>query len=200
MTTRMTITTNRKRMTMKQANKSYIIGISGPSGSGKSTLAAYLAEHLPGAVTVCSDHFFKKELPKIVSPLDGAEYPDWNHPTSVDFTAMAEKLDALSSDPDIRYIIAEGAYIYCIPEIRERCDYKLYVTATIGMRLYRRICRNIVKMGQTAEFIGGYYLACARYREAEYSVPSARYADLIIDNEHDFTPAKEEILGKLQIN
>jgi len=33
------------------------------------------------------------------------------------------------------------------------------------------------------EFIGGYYLNCARYREREYSLPSAAFADIRVPNE-----------------
>ncbi len=173
-----------------------VIGVSGPSGSGKSTLSAYLCEQLPGAVYVSADRYFKKELPRMISPLDGEEYPDWNHPMSVDFDAMAAEIDRLKNDPAVQYIIADGAYIYCSAPIRERCDYKIFVSCAIESRIYRRICRNIREKGQTPEFIGGYYLACVRYREAEYSVPSARFADLLVTNEHDFVPEKEEILGK----
>ena len=180
-------------------HKPHIIGISGPSGSGKSTLSKYLAENLPGAVVICSDRYFKKELPKMISPLDGEEYPDWNHPTSVDFDAMAAEIEALCENPEVQYLLVDGAYIYCNEKIREMLDYKIFVTAQLETRLYRRICRNIKEKGQTPEFIGGYYLACVRYREAEYSVPSRRFADLIVDNEHNFIPSKEQILGKLKI-
>ncbi len=173
-----------------------IIGVSGPSGSGKSTLSAYLCEQLPGAVIVLADKYYKKELPTMVSPLDGEAYPDWNHPTSVDFAGMAEEIRQLKNNPDVRYIIADGAFIYCNDEIRALCDYKIFVSCAIESRIYRRICRNIKTKGQTPEFIGGYYLACVRYREAEFSVPSARFADLLVDNELDFSPKKEEILEK----
>ncbi len=173
-----------------------VIGVSGPSGSGKSTLSKYLCENLPDAVYVSADKYYKKELPKITSPLDGKEYPDWNHPTSVDFAGMAEEIERHKADPSISYIIADGAFIYCSDEIRRLCDYKIFVSCAIESRIHRRICRNIRERGQTPEFIGGYYLACVRYREAEYSVPSARFADLLVDNELDFVPVKAEILEK----
>lgn len=175
-------------------DKVRIIGVSGPSGSGKSTLAAYLCEKLPNAVIVGADKYYKKELPQMVSPLDHRTYPDWNYPSSIDSDAMCREIDALCENRDIRYIIADGAFIFCIDEIRKRLDYKIFVTANIETRLYRRICRNITLKGQTPEFIGGYYLACVRYREAEFSVPSAQYADLIVENEYEFLPSREKIL------
>ena len=183
--------------------KPIIVGISGPSGSGKSTLAQMLCERLPRAVVVNADKYYKKELPVIVSPLDGREYPDWNHPTAIDADAMCAELDALAQREDLDYIIADGAFIFCIDALRERFDYKIFVTAQIETRLYRRICRNITLKGQTPEFIGGYYLACVRYREAEFSVPSQKWADTVVDNERDFGDAPEkiaEILGNLRKN
>ncbi len=168
-------------------NKTKIIGISGASGSGKSTLAAALCESLneAGQTTLYlpADRYFKKDLPKMISPLDGQEYPDWNHPTSIDSDRMVKDLDATAQSGEYRYIVAEGAFIYCIEPLRVRMAYKIWVDASIEMRIFRRISRNVVTKGQTVEFIGGYYLSCARYREREFSLPSAVYADFRIQNE-----------------
>ena len=168
------------------SSKPFVIGISGPSGSGKSTLSAALADLLPRTVVVNADKYYKKELPVITSPLDGKDYPDWNHPTSIDAAGMCAELDSLCERDDIDFIIADGAFIFCIDEVRQRLDYKIFVWAEIETRIYRRICRNITLKGQTPEFIGGYYLACVRYREAEYSVPSRKWADIEVNNERDF--------------
>lgn len=179
------------------SRKPIVIGISGPSGSGKSTLADNLAKTLPNAVVVNADKYYKKELPRIVSPLDGEEYPDWNHPTSIDADGMCAELDALRARDDLDFIIADGAFIFCIDAVRERLDYKIFVWAEIETRIYRRICRNITLKRQTPEFIGGYYLACVRYREAEYSVPSQKWADVIVNNERNFGDMPEKLTQTL---
>ena len=175
------------------SHKPLVIGIYGPSVSGKSTLSARRSELLPRTVIINADKYYKKDLPKIVSPLDGEEYPDWNHPTSIDADGMCAELDALCARDDIDFIIADGAFIFCIDAIRARLDYKIFVWAAIETRIYRRICRNITLKGQTPEFIGGYYLACVRYREAEYSVPSRKWADVTVDNERDFGDMPEKL-------
>lgn len=180
------------------SRKPVVIGISGPSGSGKSTLSAMLAETLPRCVVVNADKYYKKDLPKIVSPLDGKEYPDWNHPTSIDADGMCAELDSLCEREDVDFVIADGAFIFCIEEVRARLDYKIFVWAEIETRIYRRICRNITLKGQTPEFIGGYYLACVRYREAEYSVPSQKWADVIVNNERDFGDMPEKLTETLR--
>lgn len=119
----------------------------------------------------------------MISPLDGKEYPDWNHPTSIDSEQMRQDIIGACESGEYRYIVAEGAYVFCIEPLRTLMDLKIWVDASIEMRIFRRIVRNVVTKGQTIEFIGGYYLNCARYREKEFSLPSAEYADLRIPNE-----------------
>jgi len=160
-----------------------IIGVSGGSGSGKSTFAAALCEKLDGALCICSDRYFRKELPKMISPLDGKEYPDWNHPESIESEQMRQDILAACESGEYRYIVAEGAYVFCIEPLRALMDLKIWVDASIEMRIFRRIARNVVTKGQSVEFIGGYYLNCARYREREYSLPSAAFADIRVPNE-----------------
>ncbi|MGI6743762.1 MAG: uridine kinase family protein [Eubacteriales bacterium] len=166
--------------------KAFVIGISGASASGKSTLCEQLMPLL-GENTSCIllDKFYKKELPRIISPLDGKEYPDWNHPDSIDRAAAYDFIkNEISSG--FKYLILDGAFLFCIDELCELCDYKIYVTATIETRLYRRIKRNLIIKNQTLEQIADYYLATVRYREREYSIPSSKYADLMLDNENGF--------------
>ena len=59
---------------------SYIVAVSGASGSGKSTFAEALKTYLEtknGRVCViAADRYFKKDLPKMISPVTGEEYSD----------------------------------------------------------------------------------------------------------------------------
>ncbi len=181
----------------------YLVAVSGASGSGKSTFADALKTYLESLQkTVCviaADRYFKKDLPKIISPADGEEYSDWNHPDSVDMPAFLAAVREAMDSGEYDFVLIEGVTIFCHEAVRDMADVKLYVDASIEMRIYRRIARNVVTKGQTIEFIGGYYLKCARYREMEYSLPSAKYADWHIDNEWGFDIEKEgaKIMKKL---
>ena len=73
-----------------------------------------------------------------------------------------------------------------IEGILDISDVKIFVDASPEMRIFRRIARNTALMGQTVEFIGDYYLKCARYREAEFSLASAHHSDMHVDNEWGF--------------
>ncbi len=179
---------------------SLVIAVSGASGSGKSTLSAELKKYLEAkskkVEIVPADRYFRKNLPAMVSPADGQTYPDWNSPDSVDMDALADEVERLKNDGDLDYTIVEGVTIFLSDRLRELADVKIYTDATIEMRIFRRIRRNVVEKDQTIDFIGGYYLKCARYREAEYSLPSAKYADFHVDNEWGFDI--EEVAKKIQ--
>lgn len=159
-----------------------VIGIAGPSGGGKSTIAAVLEKKLNARV-FHTDSYFRNDLPDMVSPDDGKTYPDWNHPESIRYTDLANDIREAVDRAEDEYILVEGALLLAIEELRNLLDVKVFVDARIETCLYRRIVRNIALMGQTPEFIGGYYLKCARHREAEYCRPSVRYADYVIDND-----------------
>ena len=176
--------------------KPIIIGLCGPSGSGKSTIARALSEELNCDV-FCADRYFKSELPKMISPDDGNEYPDWNSLESINYEALANDVKAYVEKSDKKYVIVEGSLIFAIELIDSMLDFRLFVTAKPETCIYRRIVRNITLMGQSAEYIGSYYLKCARHREAQFCLPNISKADVVIDNdvsfENDLKTAVERI-------
>ena len=173
----------------------YIIEISGASGSGKSTFTGALKELLEKNGLRCAvfaaDAYFKNPLPTMISPADGETYSDWNHPTSFDSEKLAEDIIKAKNSGEYDYILTEGVTIFCVPEIRDLADCRVFIDAEIETRIFRRIARNVVTKGQTIEFIGGYYLKCARHREKEFCLPSAKYAHIRVDNEYGFDAEKE---------
>ena len=191
----------------------YIVAVAGASGSGKSTFAEELKKYLglhggcrnsdkcPNSngctnktARVCivpADRYFKNPLPTMVSPADGETYPDWNSPESVDMDALYAEITRIRDSGEAEYVIVEGVTILCDEKIRAAADVRVFIDASIEMRIYRRIKRNVETKKQSIEFIGSYYLKCARYREKEYALPSAGYADMHVDNEWGFDIEKE---------
>ena len=163
-----------------------IIGICGPSGSGKSTVADLIAKKLDAEI-IHADAFFKSELPTMVSPEDGKEYPDWNSPDSVRYGEIASILRGKKENGGRGFLIVEGLLIFAVNEICGLIDSKIFVYASPETCLYRRIVRNMSLFGMSVQEIGEYYLKCARYREREYCLPHKNDADYLLENETDCT-------------
>lgn len=177
--------------------KTKIIGICGPSGGGKSTIAAELAEQLSASV-IHLDHYFKSELPQICSPDNHQYYPDWNSPESIRSDEVLARLRAEKESGKSGWLIVEGMLLFCIEPLYELLDYKIFVSAKIETCLYRRIVRNVTLFNQSPEYIGEYYLRCARHREAEYCLPYTNKADFIIDNDFSYSDQLEQVQQILQ--
>ncbi len=184
-------------------DKTRVIGICGPSGSGKSRIAGEMAEKLGGCRVISADSFFKPTLPTMVSPDDGETYPDWNSPDSVDYGKLAGAIreairKAGREEGAPRYVLVEGVMIFFVDEVRELLDLKVFVTARPETCLFRRITRNMKLFGQTPEFIGNYYLRCARHREAEFCLPTVKYADFVIDNDVSYESDLEKCVESIK--
>ena len=113
-------------------------------------------------------------------------------------SAFAAQLDPTVEElSDLRTAVSE-AVTNCIVHAYRDTVGKIYVTASIETRLYRRIKRNLIIKKQSLEQIADYYLASVRYREKEYSIPSMRYADIVIDNENGFCGMDGFCAGKIR--
>lgn len=88
--------------------------------------------------------------------------------------------------------------IFFVDEVRELLDLKVFVTARPETCLFRRITRNMKLFGQTPEFIGNYYLRCARHREAEFCLPMVKYADFVIDNDVSYESELEKCVESIK--
>lgn len=172
--------------------KTLVIGISGGSGSGKSHFCReFIKEYGSGNVILISaDHYFKKELPKMISPLTQKEYDDWNSPESLDYDALMEDVKrALEKAPAI--LMIEGAYIFVYEELRELMHLKIFIDTDIELRLYRRIKRNMKIFNMEMDEIAEYFTESARFQEEKYSIPTKIYADIIFNGAKDFTVPKQ---------
>lgn len=171
-------------MDMKQQ---LVIGVSGGSGSGKSHFCKefvklYEANEI---VLISADHYFKRELPKMTSPLTQKEYDDWNSPESLDYPRLLEDVKRATKE-DVKVILVEGAYIFVYEELRKMMQLKIYIDTDIELRLYRRIKRNMEVFKIEMNEIATYYIESARYQEQIYSTPSKIYADLIFNGAKEF--------------
>jgi uridine kinase len=174
-----------------------VIDVSGPSGSGKSTLCKRLLSEFKDNSYIELDRFYKNILPKVISPINGREYDDWNQPDSIDEEKVFAALKEAKSS-GYKYIIVDGAFLFCFPRLLEETDVKIYTDASIETRFYRRIKRNLGWGNLTLDDIAEYYLNCARFSEKKYSVASKKYADIVINTEYDFENQLSILIKKIR--
>ncbi|MCE2496191.1 MAG: hypothetical protein J4F31_06415 [Flavobacteriales bacterium] len=126
------------------------MGIGGVSQAGKSALAGRLA-------TACSDRTVTVLalddfcLPESELPLwtdnEGREFPDWEHPSSVDVSRLTPAIDAAMKLSDL--VIAEGILLFHHREINKRFDQRILLEVDEATYFDRR--RNDLRRGTPSE-------------------------------------------------
>ena len=167
--------------------KTLVIGIAGGSGSGKSTFAKLLAEKLQPlkTVSISTDGFFRRPLPKMISPVSGKEYEDWNCPESIDSRRLIETVEqARLEGPQV--VLVEGLSVLYFPELVKLLDLKIVIDLDSDQRMYRRIRRNMAMWNVSMEEVAEYYLEAAKWEEGKYYLPTRDKADLILNGGPDF--------------
>ena len=172
------------------------IGIGGGTGSGKSSIARTIQERLiPLKVEIFTqDQFFKPahELPTFYSEFHQGPQPDFNRPDSFFTETMFSECARITGH---NVVILEGILVLFYPELRALMDIKCYVTLALEEMLIRRTNRNLaVGYGGPYEEIAHYNLECVIPQHNRYNAPTARYADLIIPNDHEDQEKKGAIL------
>jgi uridine kinase len=79
-----------------------------------------------------------------------------------------------------KVIIVDGLLILWDPQLRALMDIKVYVDTDADLRFIRRLERDIVERGRTAESVIQQYTRTVRPMHLEFVEPSKRYADVIL--------------------
>ena len=177
--------------------KTLVVGIAGGSASGKTTFTAALVHALAigsslQVEVVPMDRYFYRGAPGgpvFTSPSTGESLPDNNHPNSADNARLVADLDARCSEPNAPdVLIVEGLMALHLPEIRERCDLRLFMDLDADIRALRRLIRDMNGGRGNTEpaWIATYYRECARVGHASYVEPSRVYADFQLRGDADF--------------
>lgn len=161
--------------------KALVIGIAGGSASGKSTICGYIEKELDGlnVEVLHIDSYYKENMPKIIAPITGKEYEDFNHPDGIYFDRLMNDYRKLCKK-DLDVIIIEGLMTLQREEIREVLDLKLFVDCQADERIVRRLKRNLA-WGESFDEITNVYLDAVRYRHNEFVEPSRWHADIVLN-------------------
>lgn len=177
-------------------SRPFVLGISGDSGSGKDTLAGAI-EGLFGAHSVAhisGDDYHKWDRDK----------PLWQttthlNPSANDLTAMLNSVIDLSESRTVSvkrydhsigrfagavslrhndFVVVSGLLVFYLPQMRERCDLKIFLDMDEDLRRHFKIQRDVNSRGHSIETV----MAALESRsdDAEHFIrPQSEYADLV---------------------
>jgi uridine kinase len=175
--------------------KPRIVGIVGASGSGKTTVAHELAERAGNCCLISQDNYYRS-LP------DGVDAKDWNFddPAVIDLAHLARDLTALKRGEIVkcpRYIfsthkrapdtvtlkpapviIIEGLFLFTTEQLRDVFDLKIFIDVPLEVCLERRVARDVVERGRTAEMIRQRWAEQVDPMCRKYVEPTRAFADL----------------------
>lgn len=178
-----------------------IIGICGGTGSGKTTIARKIMEAVKGeSVILIEQDSYYRNLEDM--PLDARRQTNFDHPDSIDSEMLVNHLKRLKDGQFVEMpvydfkthtrqretehiepksvVIVEGILIFSEPRILNLLDVKVFVDTPDDIRFIRRLQRDIIERGRTAESVIAQYYATVRPMHFEFVEPSKRNADLII--------------------
>jgi len=196
-----------------------IIGIAGGTGSGKTTVVEKIISFFPaGDVALLSQDSYYKDNSHLT--MEERQSINYDHPDSIDFDLMTEHLKELKAGRNIaqpiysyekhnrlphsqltrakKVTIIEGILIYCMKDIRDLCDIKVFVDTTDDERLIRRIRRDIKERGRDIEEVLCRYEDTLRPMHLQFIEPTKRYADIIVPEGGNNTVAIQVIANTIK--
>ena len=191
-------------------HKPFIIGVTGGSASGKTTVCQKIIEQLGVAgltnhekkISILSQDSFYKDLTSEEHRLAATDDYNFDHPDSFDKELIMISLEDLSRGKTIQVpiydfrthkrtkekstvypsdvILFEGILILYEPLVRDLLNLKIFVDVDSDVRLSRRILRDMSLRGRTLESILKQYATFVKPCFEEFTLPTKKYADVII--------------------
>lgn len=178
-----------------------MIGIAGPSCAGKTELARRLAGALDAPIVALDCYYHSLDH----LPLEHRARSNFDVPDSLDAELLARHVGQLARGEEIqvpvydfsrhtrttavravratRYVLIEGLFTLHWEAVRELLDVKLYVGASDGVCLRRRIERDVRERGRTPESVLEQYRTTVEPMARRYVLPTAAFAGLVVDGE-----------------
>ncbi|MFS0709295.1 uridine kinase [Brevundimonas phoenicis] len=186
---------------MNERAMTILIAITGGSGSGKSTLAEALVSSLPeGVATLLREDAYYLDAASVPG-FDAATH-DFDDVAARDHDLLIADLSALKSGRAITapvysfihhgrepqgepvtatdVVIVEGTHLLCTSALSALFDIKVFVDTPADIRFIRRLLRDQIERGRTAESVIQQYLGTVRPGHERLTEPSRVHADFIV--------------------
>ncbi len=185
-----------------------IIGVCGGSAAGKTLLARELCSALAGDAFILSqDSYYRAigpltkeerlhvnfdvpeaiENERLVADLNRLRLGEPIEVPIYDFATSA-RIGVNPPQAPLRFVVVEGLFLFCVPELRELLDFKVFVDADEASRVRRILPRDLTERGKSRDDalanIHHYVLPMHR----KYIDPFRGMADRVVEN-HEERPA-----------
>lgn len=188
----------------------YLVGVAGGSGSGKTTLVRALRETLPAGMVcqVSQDDYYH---PKEAQLVDRNGKVNFDLPSAVDLDGLARDLRTLVSGESIYkkeytfnqagkeaqlielrpapVILVEGLFVLHHEPVRELFDLRIFIDASEGAQLDRRLKRDSKERGYGTEDVLYQWTNHVLPAYRNYLLPYRHLCDLHVVNESGFERA-----------
>ena len=196
-----------------------ILGVAGGSGSGKSTVVREVRASLGETIASVLPHdAYYRELGHLT--LDERAAVTVDHPDSLETELMAEHVRLLRDGSPVEVpvydfathmrtsqtrtldptavIILDGILVLADQRLRDTMDLKVFGDTEPDIRLLRRIRRDVVKRGRTADSVIRQYEATVRPMHMQFVEPSKRFADLVVPEGGHNRVAVDLVVGRIR--
>jgi uridine kinase len=193
------------------------MGIAGASGSGKTTLAAELARELDGIYFPIDNYYL--DLGHM--PFSERVKQNFDDPALIESSLLAKDVAALSRGEMIKrplydfstharvlgrtericagsFVLVEGLFALYFPELLPLYQFRVYVDTPDDLCFERRMKRDTVERGRSAESVRVQYEKTVRPSSISYVRPSAVHADLTIDGTAALDWKVEQVLAEMR--
>lgn len=177
-----------------------LIAITGGSGSGKSTLAEAVVAALGSRAVLLREDAYYRDAASLPG-FDAATF-DFDDVAARDHDLLITHLRALKTGQAVvapRYsfithgreaegepvapaqaVLVEGAHLLCTPELSELFDIRIFVDTPADIRFIRRLLRDQLERGRSAQSVIDQYLKTVRPGHERFTEPSKVAADFIV--------------------
>lgn len=185
----------------------YLVGVAGGSGSGKTTLVRALREALPDGMVcqVSQDDYYHPKEDQLVDPNGKVNF---DLPSAVDMDGLAADLrNLVAGEPiykkeytfnqegkepqliELRpapVILVEGLFVLHHEAVRELFDLRIFIDASEGAQLDRRLKRDAKERGYGTEDVLYQWQHHVLPAYRNYLLPYRHLCDLHVVNESGF--------------
>ncbi len=189
-----------------------LVGVTGGSGSGKSSLARVLIATLgPARATLLTHDAYYRDGG--APPPETRATVNYDVPDAFDQALFLEHLAALRAWRPVRppaycfathrrtgyaavvsprpIVVVEGLLLLWEPAVRAALDLRIYLDAPEGVRLERRLARDIDERARTSDAVLAQFAATVREAHRTYVEPTRAMADLVLSTTGRIEPIAE---------